>query len=69
MLYSMEGTYGVEDAASGVDAETVSVGYMSLALEAPGVVAETALVGYMSLELEADEDTSLEAEVSLGEGM
>jgi len=49
MLYSMEGTYGVEDAASGVDAETVSV-------------------GYMSLELEADEDTSLEAEVSLGEG-
>jgi len=68
MLYSMEGTYGVEDAAPGADAETVSVGYMSLELEAPGVVAETALVGYMSLELEADEDTSLEAEVSLGEG-
>ena len=67
MLYSMEGTYGVEDAASGVDAETVSVGYMSLELEAPEVVAETALVGYMSLELEADEDTSLEAEGSLGE--
>jgi len=68
MLYSMEGTYGVEDAASGVDAETEPVGNMSLELEAPGVVAETALDGYMSLELEADEETSLEAEVWLGEG-